>query len=146
MQSSTNAIPIVVDTNVLLAGLRNAGAANRLLAACIEERFVPLVGAALLAEYEDVLHRDALFRASLLNRKERDDVLDAFLSVSRWIRVYYAWRPNLPDEADNHLVELAIAGNAPYIVTRNFRDFTRMELKFPQLQAVSPAQLLEVHR
>ncbi len=21
-------------------------------------------------------------------------------------RVYFAWRPNLPDEADNHLIEL----------------------------------------
>ncbi|MFZ4538095.1 helix-turn-helix domain-containing protein [Propionivibrio sp.] len=25
---------------------------------------------------------------------------------------YYGWRPNLPDEADNHLIKLALAGNA----------------------------------
>jgi hypothetical protein len=30
--------------------------------------------------------------------------LDAFLSVCHWQKVYYAWRPNLPDEADNHKV------------------------------------------
>jgi hypothetical protein len=29
------------------------------------------------------------------------------------------WRPNLRDEGDNHLVELAIAGGAEAIVTYN---------------------------
>jgi predicted nucleic acid-binding protein len=36
--------------------------------------------------------------------------------------VYHAWRPNLPDEADNHLLELAVAAQADAIVTRNLRD------------------------
>ena len=39
-------------------------------------------------------------------------MFDGFLSVCRWVEVFFAWRPNLPDEADNHLVELAVAGNA----------------------------------
>jgi predicted nucleic acid-binding protein len=43
--------------------------------------------------------------------------------------VYFGWRPNLPDEADNHLVELAVAGRASFVVTRNLRDLTRAELK-----------------
>ena len=33
------------------------------------------------------------------------------------------WRPNLPDEADNHLIELGVAAQA--IVTRNLRDVSR---------------------
>ncbi len=32
--------------------------------------------------------------------------------------VYYGWRPNLPDEGDNHLIELALAGSAQAIVNR----------------------------
>jgi predicted nucleic acid-binding protein len=56
---------------------------------------------------------------SRLNRTERDELLDIFLSVCRWTRIYYGWRPNLPDEADNHLVELAVAGSARAIVTRS---------------------------
>jgi len=38
-------------------------------------------------------------------------------------RIYFLWRPNLRDEADNHLVELAVAGGAQAVVTRNKRDF-----------------------
>ena len=37
----------------------------------------------------------------------------------RWVVVYYGWCPNLPDEADNHLIELALAGGPATIVTHN---------------------------
>ncbi len=73
------------------------------------------------------------------------DAGDAFLSVCRWIEVFFAWRPNLPDEADNHLVELAVAGNASAIVTRNTRDLVRGELRFPSLQVLTPERCLETY-
>ena len=63
--------------------------------------------------------------------------------VSHWIEIYYLWRPNLPDEGDNHVVELALAGGAAAIVTRNLRDFERGELRFPALQVLSPERFLE---
>ena len=57
--------------------------------------------------------------------------------------VEYAWRPNLPDEAGNHLVELAVAARADAIVTRNVRDITTGELRFPALKILTPEQCLE---
>jgi hypothetical protein len=36
-------------------------------------------------------------------------LLEIFFSVCEWTRIYCGWRPNLPDEGDNHLVELAVA-------------------------------------
>jgi predicted nucleic acid-binding protein len=67
-------------------------------------------------------------------------LLDIFLARCQWTRVYCAWRPNLPDEADNHLVELAVAGGADFIVTRNLREVARVELRFPQLRVLSPVR------
>ena len=65
-------------------------------------------------------------------------MLNAFLSVCTWQTVYYIWRPNLPDEADNHLVELAVAGRAEAIVTWNTQGFQQAELRFPGLRIVRP--------
>jgi predicted nucleic acid-binding protein len=53
------------------------------------------------------------------------------------------WRPNLPDEADNHPAELAVAGGADFIVPRNLRHLRNMELRFPQLRIASPGTFLK---
>jgi putative PIN family toxin of toxin-antitoxin system len=134
---------IVVDTNVFVGACLGVGAASEVVASCLRGRVVPLVGCALFAEYEDVLGRDELFAACRLDARERSALLDIFLSTCEWTRIYYAWRPNLRDEGDNHLVELAVAGSAKAIVTRNLRDFKHAELRFPQLSILAPEQFLQ---
>ena len=54
----------------------------------------------------------------------------------------FLWRPNLSDEGDNHVVELAVAGMADTIITNNERDFVRGELRFDALRVESPATFL----
>ncbi len=134
----------MLDTNVLVAALlRGGGSARAVLRACLLGRYEPVLGPALLAEYEDVLGRPELFDDSVLTNKERNEVFDGFLNRCRWVEVFYAWRPNLPDEADNHLIELGVAARADAIVTRNLRDVARGELKFPSLRVLTPEQCLE---
>lgn len=133
---------LVVDTNVLVSALLGPGGASReILRRSLMRTYRPIVGAALFSEYEAVLSREELFVKCLLSAKERNDLFDAFLSVCEWTRIYYAWRPNVRDEADNHLVDLAVAGGAEAIVTKNVRDFARMELRFPKLRVVTPETL-----
>ncbi len=136
---------IVLDTNVLVAALLRGGSSARaVLRACLRARYQPVLGPALLAEYEDVLGRTALFADSVLSAKERGEVFDALLSRCRWVEVFYAWRANLPDESDNHLIELGVAAQAEAIVTRNLRDVARGKLKFPSLRVLTPEQCLDV--
>jgi len=136
---------VLVDTNVLVAVLlRGGGTSRAVIRACLIGRYQPVLGPALLSEYEDVLGRADLFSDSVLSVKERNELFDGFLSQCRWVEVFYAWRPNLPDEADNHLIELAVAAQSDAIVTRNLRDVSRGELKFPSLKVLTPEQCLEV--
>jgi putative PIN family toxin of toxin-antitoxin system len=135
---------IVVDTNVFTAALLSPAGANRgVLRACFSAQVRPLMGAALFHEYEDLMARPELMKKSPLSSSDRAHLFDAFLSVCDWVRIYFLWRPNLPDEADNHLVELALAGGADFIVTNNVRDVAKGELAFPNLKILTPAQLLK---
>ena len=134
---------VVIDTNIFVGACLGRGVAHQVVAACLRGQCQALMGAALFSEYEDVLGRAELFEPCRLNLAERNELLDIFLAACIWARIYFAWRPNLPDEADNHLVELAVAGGARFVVTRNLRDVARMELKFPELRVVSPEDFLK---
>lgn len=126
---------IVLDTNIPVAALLSGGGASRqIVRLCLKHVVTPLIGAALFAKYEDVLGRPALFERSTLDASEREAVFDALTSVSVWTPVYYLWRPNLSDVGDDHLIELAIAGGAEWIVTANLRDLRRGKLRFPALR------------
>ena len=101
-----------------------------------------MVGNALFAEYEDVLAREAIFVRAAIGVEDRAALLDAFLAVCEWISIAYLWRPNLRDEADNHLVELAVAGNADWIVSGNRADLLGGELRFDRIRIGTPQELL----
>lgn len=134
---------IVLDTNIFVGACMGIGASNAVVAGCLRGEYQPLMGAVLFAEYEDMLGRAALWKKCRLNADEREELLDIFLATCVWTRIYFGWRPNLRDEGDNHLVELAVAGGANCIVTRNARDLVSMELKFPSLTIRTPEALLK---
>ena len=135
---------IVVDTNVFVGALiRRQGANRELLRRCLQGQYQPLMGNALFAEYEEVINRDEIKQRCPLSDREKTNFLAAFMSVCQWVKVYYLWRPNLLDEADNHLIELAVAGNAEIIVTRNLKDLTRSQLLFPKISILKPEEVLK---
>ena len=135
---------VVLDTSVFVSALLGPkGASRAVLRACLEGRLQPLMGAALFAEYESLMGRESVFRGCRLSSEQRDTLLDSFLSVCRWTTIYYGWRPNLRDEGDNHLIELAVAGSASAIVTKNARDFRSAELHFPGLRILLPDEILQ---
>ncbi len=134
---------VVIDTNVFVGACMGVGASNAVVRACLEHRLVPLMGVALLTEFEATLSRDELFARGRLDAAERSVLLDTFLALCEWTRVYFLWRPNLKDESDNHLIELAVAGDAAAIVTRNLRDLRGAELRFEPLRILSPEDFLK---
>ena len=136
-------IDVVIDTNVVVAALRSEGGASRqVLRRCFDGDFCPLFGTALWMEYEDVLRRSQWGDGT--TAEERMIVVGALASTGRWVSIYFGWRPNLPDESDNHLFELAVAGSAEFIITHNTRDFRGAGLRWETPRVITPSQALEL--
>ena len=134
----------MVDTNVLVSAVLSPdGAAREVVRRCLMGHSRPLVSNALFLEYEDVLARDELFAAALISSQDRAVLLGAFLSVCDWVSITFLWRPNLPDESDNHLIELAVAGHAESIITGNTKDIGAGELIFDTIRIVTPGTWLK---
>lgn len=134
----------VIDTNVFVSALLSETTAPRqVIRLCLLGEIQPLMSNALFVEFESLLSRDNIFRKSPLSEQQRQDFLSDFLSVCKWVSIYYLWRPNLRDEADNHLIELALSGGGEHIITGNTKDFKGTELSFPQIQILTPSNYLK---
>lgn len=137
---------VVIDTSVFVAALKSAdGAARQVLRLCLQGDLSPIVGHKLFLEFSDVLERPGLFNSSSATPEDRQALFHGFLSVCRWVNIFFLWRPNLPDEGDNHVLELAVAGGAAVVITHNVSDFAG-ELKFPGIQVLTPGQFLRLKR
>jgi putative PIN family toxin of toxin-antitoxin system len=134
---------IVLDTNIFVSALISSSSFSReVLRRCLQGQYLPLMGNTLLAEYESVLSRDEVQTKCPLSSEEIQQLFVSLLSVCEWVSIYYLWRPNLRDEGDNHLIELAIAGNAEAIITNNIKDFQEASLLFPRLAVLKPEALI----
>jgi uncharacterized protein len=136
---------IIVDTNILVAALSSpSGGSREVIRRVLTGRAAPMLSIALFSEYEDVLGRPQILQMIPLSSSEIADLFDAFLSTSKLVETYFNWRPNLRDEGDNHVMELAVAAGDATIVTHNLRDFAGGQLRFPHIRAMTPAQWLSI--
>ncbi len=134
---------IVVDTSIVISALiGKEGPSREILRLCLLGKLQPLISNTLFLEYEDVTKREKILKLCPLSQNEIRELLNAFYSVCKWTPIYYLWRPNLKDEADNFLIELALAGNALKIITNNIRDLGNAELNFPSLEILTPETFL----
>jgi len=132
---------VVMDTSVLVAGLRSRrGASFRLLELLGDSRWQIHLSTALVLEYEAVARREA---AQLWAQPERvEAILDYICAVGMAHRIFFSWRPCLPDPEDDFVLELAVAASAAWIITHNVRDFRGAE-RFG-VRAITPREFLNL--
>lgn len=132
---------IIMDTNVLFAGLySSSGASFQILRLLGAKTIKPVISTTLLFEYEDVLKREQTILK--LSHKQVDIILDNICSLSNFQKIYFLWRPYLKDPKDDHILEVAVASKTKTIITHNLKDFKQVE-KFG-IQAITPGNYLEV--
>lgn len=129
---------VVIDTNVVFAGLtKSGGAPGLIIDAWRAELLCVCVSTAVAYEYEDVLSR----KLSALRWRRLQPLLGSLLAQAEFVPIYYSWRPSSPDPGDEHVIDCAMNGRAT-IVTANLRDF-RLANRSLGVRVVSPVELVK---
>ena len=115
---------LVVDTNVVVAAFRSvSGASNRLLRYARDGSVKLLCSTALFLEYEAVLSRPSIRQATGHTLEGVHDAMNAIAAIAEPVDVPFKTRPSLNDADDEMVLEVALNGEADFIVTHNSRDF-----------------------
>lgn len=133
---------VVLDTNILVSALRsNAGPCHALLRAVPSAKFTPALSVPLYTEYRDVLSRPGLIPA-VITAQEKEAVCNYLAAHSSLHEIHFLWRTILNDPKDDHILELAVAARADYIITRNLKDFG--PAKSFGVTAIEPAKFIQL--
>lgn len=134
-----SALRVVLDTNVVYAGLRSSlGASHVLLSLVGKGLFDIVVSVPLVLEYEHAL--SSLPAVTPLTLEDVSSVIDYLCAIGRHQEIFFLWRQTLKDPGDDMVLEVAVAGGCQFIVTFNVRDFHGADRFGPKI--VTPVQFL----
>ena len=101
----------------------------------------------LYAEYRSVLSRIETRRLLGLSAEDVEVIMRFIALIGRPFDSTYSWRPNLRDEDDNMVLELARASRSDYLLTRNRNDFTiGADSNNDDIRIASPAEFVREWR
>jgi putative PIN family toxin of toxin-antitoxin system len=133
---------LVVDTDVVVAGMRSPlGASAALLVLLLKRQSTLLLSVAVALEYESVCMMPEHRLAAGASEREVQNMVDALVGVSEVVEVHYQWRPQLTDASDEMVLEAAVNGRADAIVTFNRKDYGSGPARFG-IEVLSPAAAL----
>lgn len=131
---------VVLDTNVIVAGLRSRrGASFKLLSLVGTGSFETVVSVPLVFEYEATLKAQASMLGVTAEQVEK--FVDRFCQNSSQHDIFYLWRPSLRDPRDEFVLELALSAGCQAIVTHNVRNF--VEVRSLSVAVMTPATFLK---
>jgi predicted nucleic acid-binding protein len=132
----------VLDTDVVVAGLRSAsGASRQLLIAVDEGRLEIVVSVPLVLEWEAVLKRPDNLAAAGIGIVDVDTVIDRLVEQALRAELHFLWRPQAFDADDEIVLETAVNGFADTIVSFNTKDLLVPAERFG-IEVVRPVEIL----
>ena len=126
----------VIDTNVLVSALitKNPEAATaKVVRLLLEQEFVPMYDADIIAEYEDVLHRS---KFPIL--KETAEALISFIIENGIESSRVNFAESMPDEDDRVFYEVSLSQEDTFLVTGKLKHYPTSP------RVITPAQFLEI--
>jgi len=137
---------VVVDTNTVISGIaRAAGNPYQILELWRQGAIELLSSTATLTELERVLTYPRVRKLLQLSDEQLKRFVVLYRTQTTHIVVNLALQAVESDPDDNIIVELAVAGNARYIVTGDKKHLLPLR-RYQGIEIVSPATFLLVYR
>jgi predicted nucleic acid-binding protein len=131
---------LVLDTSVLVAGLRSSlGASHELLRRVGTGQFEIGVTTPLALEYEAVCTRPELVPGR--TPEEVGEVVNYLCTVGCRAAVRFRVRPATADPGDEHVLEAAVATGSRWIVTHNVKDLAAGAARYG-IEVITPGEAL----
>lgn len=125
---------VVLDTNVIVSALLNpSGSPASVLGLVIRGSATLLIDNRILFEYGDVLRREKF----KFPQHAVDPLLDFFKASARYVSAS-PMSAKLPDKDDRPFYEVAVSGDANFLITGNTSHFPRKTI------VVTPKQFLDI--
>ena len=138
---------LTLDTNILYQALKSTTGASYFILQQVRNRKIQIaLSVPVFFEYQDVLTRDKSLKDFELQLNDVDKFLRFIAYIGKTFEIYFLLRPNLKDEKDNKIVELAVTSQSDYLITSNIRDFKNAELKFDQLKIITQGEFVKMWR
>jgi putative PIN family toxin of toxin-antitoxin system len=130
---------VVLDSNVLLVALGKRSKYRPIWDAFIVGQYQLIISEDVIHEYEEILHQHSAFGVAEL-------VMEIFVESPDVIHqnIYYLWNAITEDPDDNKFFDIAIAGNADYLVTNDAHFNSVKKLSFPSVKIVSADDFLRL--
>ena len=138
---------LTLDTNILYQALMSKTGASYFILQQVRNRKIRIaLSVPVFFEYKDVLTRDKSLKDFELKLNDVEKFLRFIAYIGKTFEIYFLLRPNLKDEKDNKIVELAVTSQSDYLITSNIRDFKNAALKFDQLKTITPGEFVKMWR
>ncbi len=138
---------LTLDTNILYQALLSTTGASHFILQQVRNRRIQIaLSVPVFLEYKDVLTREKSLKDFKLQLNDVDKFLRFIAYIGKTFEIYFLFHPNLKDEKDNMIVELAITSQSDYLITSNIRDFKNAELKFDELKVITPGEFVKMWR
>lgn len=133
---------IVLDTDVIIAGMRSpSGASAEIIRRARRGELTLMASVSLFMEYEAKCTLPIHYQAAGLSAQEAEIFINTLASIISPVKTHYLWRPQLRDPADEMVLEAAVNGGAKALISFNQKHFGLTPQRFG-IQLLLPSEFL----
>jgi putative PIN family toxin of toxin-antitoxin system len=137
---------VVLDTNLLISAfITPNGEPAQVVKLLQTEDFYLLLSANVFTELERVIQYPKLRKLYQYSDEQVADFLEGLRRIAVWVEETEPLSVVQNDESDNRFIELAVAGNARYIITGDKRHLLKIR-QYQSIEIVSPIEFLTLIR